>query len=101
MRVGVDRALQAQYRRFGNTTTRNASMRSGDLERFCVLSEGAQALLKKAFEALNLSMRGYHKLLRVARTVADIESSEIIDVVHIQEAIMYRSLDQTLDRHRQ
>ena len=57
--------------------------------------------MKKAFETLHLSMRGYHKILRVARTIADIEQQEIIDVPHIQEAIMYRSLDQSLERHRQ
>ena len=43
-------------------------------------------------------MRGYHKILKVARTIADIDRQEIIDVPHIQEAIMYRSLDQTLER---
>ena len=58
-------------------------------------------MIKKAFEVLHLSMRGYHKILRVARTIADIEKEAIIDVAHIQEAIMYRSLDQSLERHRQ
>lgn len=45
-------------------------------------------------------MRGYHKILRVARTIADIDKNRLIDVAQIQEAIMYRSLDQSLDKHR-
>ncbi|MBT5345661.1 hypothetical protein HOK96_01250, partial [bacterium] len=47
-----------------------------------------------------LSMRGYHKVLRVARTIADLDQSDIIDKKHIQEAVMYRSLDQTLNRFK-
>lgn len=70
------------------------------LEKQCVLSEGAEALLKKAFATLHLSMRSYHKIIKVARTIADIDEQEIIDVPHIQEAIMYRSLDQYLEQQR-
>ena len=55
--------------------------------------------MKKTFEVLHLSMRGYHKILRVARTIADIEEQPIIDIPHLQEAIMYRSLDQSLEKY--
>ena len=55
-------------------------------------------LAAKAFEKLNLSMRGYHKILKVARTIADLDESTEIDVAHIQEAIMYRSLDQYFEQ---
>jgi magnesium chelatase family protein len=101
MREGVDRALQMQQQRFENNTDRNAHMTVDGIEKFCTVTDAAEILLKKAFEALNLSMRGYHKILKVARTIADIEQSSVIDVPHIQEAIMYRSLDQTLDKQRQ
>jgi magnesium chelatase family protein len=75
---------------------------SADLvEKYCTLTSEAEAILKKAFDTLHLSMRGYHKILRVARTIADLENISTIDVPHIQEAIMYRSLDQSLERHRQ
>lgn len=100
MRVGVEKALQMQQERFGTTHNRNAYMRPEEIEKFCVLTSVAEGILKKAFDALNLSMRGYHKILKVARTIADIEQSPIVDVPHIQEAIMYRSLDQTLDKQR-
>ena len=60
---------------------------------FCVLSPIAKALLKSAFDKLGLSARAYDKILRVARTVADLDGSDIIDIKHISEAIRYRSYD--------
>lgn len=99
--IGVQNALNAQQARFGNTNSWNAHMNSEQVDRFCTLTEPAEAIIKKAFDVLHLSMRGYHKILRVARTIADIEQRDIIDAPHIQEAIMYRSLDQSLERHRQ
>jgi len=99
--VGVHNALSAQSTRFGSNAQWNAHMSADLVEKYCVLTPEAEAILKKAFETLHLSMRGYHKILRVARTIADLENIAIIDVPHIQEAIMYRSLDQSLERHRQ
>ena len=91
LKVGVDSALQAQQQRFGSESKRNSMMSATELEEFCVLTKPAEALMQKAFNRLNLSMRGYHKTLKVARTIADVEGSELIDVVHIQEAIIYKS----------
>jgi magnesium chelatase family protein len=98
--AGVQNALTAQSSRFGTNAQWNAHMSAELVEKHCILSPEAEAIIKKAFDVLHLSMRGYHKILRVARTIADIEQQTIIDVPHIQEAIMYRSLDQSLERHR-
>lgn len=98
--AGVRNALNAQAARFGDNQQWNAHMSADMVEKHCVLTSQAEAIIKKAFDALHLSMRGYHKILRVARTIADIEQSTTIDTPHIQEAIMYRSLDQSLERHR-
>ncbi len=88
-------AVAAQEKRFGGL--RNASMSSHDVERYCILTPEAEAVVKLAFSRLGLSMRGYHKILKIARTIADLEQSELIDRTHIQEAITYRSLDQKLE----
>ncbi len=72
---------------------KNADMSSRHLAQFCRLDEKASELLKAAFEKLQLSARGYDRLLRVARTIADLDSSTNIEAVHIAEAIQLRSLD--------
>ncbi len=91
LRIGVNQALIMQEHRFGTKNKTNSMMTAHDVETYCALTPAAEELLKKAFEKLNMSMRGYHKTLKVARTIADIEQTEIIDVKHIQEAIMYKS----------
>jgi len=97
----VSIARRIQENRFGNTYTYNNFMSADKVEQFCILTAAAEVIIKKAFDKLNLSMRGYHKILKVARTIADLASSDLIDVVHIQEAIMYRSLDQYLEKENQ
>ncbi len=96
----IQNALKIQKQRFGSDILFNAQMSSKQVEQFCILTDTAQQVIKKAFEVLCLSMRGYHKILKVSRTIADLDQSEIIDVPHIQEAILYRSLDNYLERHR-
>lgn len=98
-KVQIARAIQEN--RFGNAYTYNNFMSADMVERFCIVTPQAEIIIKKAFDKLNLSMRGYHKILKVARTIADLASSELIDVAHIQEAIMYRSLDQYLEKENQ
>ena len=67
------------------------------IDQHCTLTDAAEEIMKKAFDRLHLSMRGYHKILKVARTIADLEAKEAIEQMHLQEAISYRSLDQTLE----
>lgn len=89
----VANALAIQKERFTSDKIYNSAMSPDTIERECILSESAQEIIKKAFERMNLSMRGYHKLLKVARTIADLEQCKIIQKEHILEAITYRSLD--------
>ena len=102
---GVERATKIQLARFkatdsdGAQSTWNAFMGPKQIDAFCVLTPTAQDVVKKAFDKLGMSMRGYHKLLKVARTIADIAGAELIDKEHVQEAVFYRSLEQTLERN--
>lgn len=94
----VKKAVEIQQNRFNSTAIVNSSMTPDLIDRHCILTQEAEAIIKKAFSHLHLSMRGYHKILKVARTIADLSQDNYIDVHHIQEAITYRSLDQTLER---
>lgn len=98
--AGVQKAVSRQRNRFGTTTLWNSLMTPELIEKHCVLTPEAEGLVKKAFDKLSLSMRGYHKLLKVARTIADIEDCDTIQLQHVQEAIMYRSLDQSFERRQ-
>ena len=93
--VDVQQAVKMQENRFG--AMRNSFMAPDQVERYCALTPEAERIMKLAFEKLSLSMRGYHKILKIARTIADLGNHEKIDKLHIQEAIMYRSLDKQLE----
>jgi magnesium chelatase family protein len=74
-------------------TVLNASMSPAQLQKHCVPSVEARELMREAFDSLGLSARGHDRILRVARTIADLDGAAEIDADHIGEAIMYRSLD--------
>ena len=65
-------------------------MSSDQIKTFCHLDETCQQLLKNAVSALKLSARGYHRIIKIARTIADLAGSETINSAHIAEAIQYR-----------
>jgi magnesium chelatase family protein len=71
----------------------NAQMNSNLLKKYCAIDEAGQLLLKRAMEKLGLSARAYDRILKVARTIADLDKSENIGTQHLAEAIQYRSLD--------
>jgi len=95
IRKRVTRARQFQTERFkeSDAVHYNAQMSVRQIRKFCLLDEASKALLKTAMERLNLSARAYDRILKVARTIADLENSENIKGNHISEAIQYRSLD--------
>jgi len=89
----VDAARSIQLSRFKGKVFSNAKMTSVQSKKFCELTPEGEAILKDAFEKLNLSARAYGRVLRVARTIADLDGSDIITEDHIAESVGYRSLD--------
>jgi magnesium chelatase family protein len=88
-------AREIQERRFGDSslTTCNARMRTKEIHRFAQPDDAGRRLLKSAMEKLNLSARAYDRILKVARTIADLDASVHVESRHVGEAIQYRTLD--------
>lgn len=83
----------ARMTREGKKPKANADLDAAEIKKLCPMDESADLILKSAYDSLGLSARGYDRVLRVARTVADLDKSEIIQAQHIAEAIQLRSLD--------
>ena len=90
-RVNAARVIQNE--RFGTGGMCNARMGPEEMRKFCELSEESAELMKNAFEAMGLTARSYDRILKVARTVADLDGSETIEPQHIAEAIQYRAVN--------
>ena len=96
IRARVIASRQIQSKRFGGKIACNARMKSRDLQRHCALDDSTRDLLKMAMEELDLSARAYDRILKVARTIADLAGAESLGVEHVSEAIQYRSLDRQI-----
>ncbi|HKL71758.1 MAG TPA: hypothetical protein VJ855_03800, partial [Marinilabiliaceae bacterium] len=73
----------------------NAQMNSKQLRQFAILNDAGALILKNAMEKLDLSARAYDRILKVSRTIADLETSKTIEAHHVAEAVQYRSLDRS------
>ena len=88
-----ERAEAARARQTGRQGKLNSQLGPRELEKYCPAEDAARALLKQAIARLNLSARAYHRVLKLARTVADLAGQDAIGVAHMAEAIQYRRLD--------
>lgn len=94
VRKRVVAAREKQERRFAGTGLHfNADMGAGDVERYCKLGEGELRYMERMFSCMRLSARAYHRILKVARTIADLADCERIEEIHLAEAICYRQSD--------
>lgn len=94
IRDRVIRAREIQKMRYqGEGILTNAELTAPLVKKYCVLTQDAQNMIKQAFSVLGLTARGYDKIIKVARTIADLEESELIQMHHLAEAISYRDIE--------
>ncbi|MBR1524157.1 MAG: YifB family Mg chelatase-like AAA ATPase [Lachnospiraceae bacterium] len=94
IRKRVEGAVMMQKERFKDSDIRfNTDIGVKDIDRYCHLGRKEEKLMREAFESIGLSARAYHKMIRVARTIADLDGSEKIECRHLSEAIGFRNID--------
>ncbi len=99
IREKVNSARSIQTKRFEGKSTRvNAQMSSRQLREYCILGNAEKAMLRDAVTQNGLSARAHDKILRVSRTIADLEGADSIQGEHVQEAINYRMLDRDIHK---
>jgi magnesium chelatase family protein len=94
IRKRVDRAMTIQGERFHRSQIHcNAQMSNRHIKKFCPIDEAGKRLMEMAIDRLGMSARAYTRILKIARTIADLEEKEAIESIHVSEAIQYRGLD--------
>jgi magnesium chelatase family protein len=91
------RVIAAQERQLKRQGKLNKSLSGKEIEQYCPLSETESLFLSKAMQSMNLSMRAYHRTMRVARTIADLECLKRVNQQHLAEALSFRSFDRMLN----
>jgi len=91
IRERVERARAQQRARFAGTKLQgNGDMGPGEVRKFCAVDDAGKNLLRAAMQQMQMSARAYHRILKLARTIADLAGSDQIETAHIAEAIQYR-----------
>lgn len=93
-----ERVVQAAMLQYARCNKLNARLNNADIQKSCILSEPSKALILRAMERLGLSARSYHRILRVARTIADLANSTDITTEHLSEALSFRKIDRLMTR---
>lgn len=94
IRKRIIKARTVQLQRFKGKIVTNSEMNNSDIKEYCILTEEGLNLLKMAISSLNLSARGYHRVLKLSRTIADLANSDNIQAEHIAEALQYRAREE-------
>lgn len=94
IRERVTKAREIQKNRFKGKILTNSEMGNAEIKQFCAITQEGLDLLKRAISSLNLSARGYHRVLKLSRTIADLANSETIQAEHIAESLQYRAREE-------
>ncbi|NLC29616.1 MAG: ATP-binding protein, partial [Chloroflexi bacterium] len=95
IRDRVEAARQIQIKRFSGTKlVSNADMTPKEIRQYCPLDEAGEALMKTAMRQLRLTARGYHRVLKLSRTIADLAGCDVIKTEHLAEALQYRQIEE-------